>query len=69
MSDTSEITSRYGTGDMRERLYAALRMAGKEPEVLKHTDLGEADHFHTGGAAGHRIRGPCRGHRPGDPGA
>lgn len=49
MSDTSEITSRYGTGDMRERLYAALRMAGKEPEVLKHTDLGEADHFHTGG--------------------
>jgi SAM-dependent methyltransferase len=51
MSDTSETISRYSTGDLRERLHAALRAAGKEPAVLKPTDLGEADHFHTGGRA------------------
>lgn len=50
MSDTDQSIRRYTTGNLRERLYAALRSAGKEPEVLLPGDLGEADHFHSGGA-------------------
>ena len=51
MSDTEQSISRYTTGDLRERLHDALRAAGKEPEVLQPEDLGEADHFHSGGRA------------------
>lgn len=51
MSDTEQSISRYTSGDLRERLHAALRAAGKEPAVLLPGDLGEADHFHTGGQA------------------
>ncbi|MFI8412884.1 class I SAM-dependent methyltransferase [Paeniglutamicibacter gangotriensis] len=51
MSDTEQSIGRYTSGDLRERLHAALRAAGKEPAVLLPGDLGEADHFHTGGQA------------------
>ena len=49
MSDTDQSIRRYTSGDLRERLHAALRAAGLEPEVLRPGDLGEADQFHTGG--------------------
>lgn len=49
MSETEETIRRYSTGTLRERVHAALRAAGHEPEVLKASDLGEADHFHIGG--------------------
>ncbi|MFJ6417443.1 class I SAM-dependent methyltransferase [Paeniglutamicibacter sp. NPDC091659] len=51
MSDTEQSISRYTTGDLRERLHAALRSSGMEPAVLQPADLGEADHFHSGGKA------------------
>lgn len=51
MSDTEQSISRYTSGDLRTRLHAALRNAGKDPTVLLPGDLGEADHFHTGGLA------------------
>ncbi len=51
MSDTEQSISRYTTGDLRERLHAALRGAGKEPAVLQPADLEEADQFHSGGKA------------------
>ncbi len=50
MSDTDQSIRRYTSGNLRERLYTALRSAGKEPEVLLPGDLGEADQFHSGGA-------------------
>ncbi|MFL4473846.1 class I SAM-dependent methyltransferase [Paeniglutamicibacter sp. MACA_103] len=49
MSDIDQSISRYTTGNLRERLHAALRAAGLDPEVLRPADLGEADQFHTGG--------------------
>ncbi|GAA1498190.1 class I SAM-dependent methyltransferase [Paeniglutamicibacter kerguelensis] len=51
MSDTEQAISRYTTGDLRDRLHAALRDAGKEPAVLQPADLEESDHFHSGGRA------------------
>lgn len=51
MSDTEQSISRYTTGDLRERLHAALKGAGKEPAVLQPADLEEADQFHSGGKA------------------
>lgn len=51
MSNTEETIKRYSTGKLRERVFAALRSEGHEPDVLKATDLGEADHFHIGGRA------------------
>ncbi|NKG20335.1 class I SAM-dependent methyltransferase [Paeniglutamicibacter terrestris] len=51
MSDTEESIKRYTSGDLRERLHEALRAAGREPAVLLPGDLGEADHFHSGGLA------------------
>lgn len=51
MSDTEQSISRYTTGNLRERLHAALRDSGLEPEVLQPQELGEADHLHTGGRA------------------
>lgn len=51
MSDTEKSIGRYTSGDLRTRLHAALRNAGKDPAVLLPGDLGEADHFHTGGRA------------------
>lgn len=51
MNDTDQSIDRYTTGDLRERLFAALRASGKEPGVLLPGDLAEADHFHSGGMA------------------
>ena len=51
MSDTEQSISRYTTGDLRERLHAALRESGLEPTVLQPGDLAESDHLHTGGRA------------------
>lgn len=51
MRETEETIKRYSSGMLRERVHAALRAAGHEPEVLKASDLGEADHFHIGGRA------------------
>lgn len=49
VSETEETIKRYSTGMLRERVHTALRAEGHEPEVLKASDLGEADHFHIGG--------------------
>ena len=49
MRETDEVIKRYSGGMLRERVHAALRAAGHEPEVLKASDLGETDHFHIGG--------------------
>lgn len=40
---------RYTSGTLRDRVFAALRSAGVDPQAFKATDLREADHFHTGG--------------------
>lgn len=51
MRETDEVIKRYSSGMLRDRVHAALRAAGHEPEVLTASDLGEADHFHLGGRA------------------
>lgn len=51
MSDADQSIHRYTSGNLRERLHAALRASGREPSVLHAGDLGEADHFHSGGRA------------------
>lgn len=51
MSDTEQSIKRYTSGDLRERLHAALRAAGEEPEVLRPEALADSDHLHTGGRA------------------
>ncbi|PQZ99373.1 hypothetical protein CQ017_06765 [Arthrobacter sp. MYb224] len=40
---------RYTSGTLRDRVFAALRSAGVNPQAFKPADLREADHFHTGG--------------------
>ncbi|HEY8295799.1 MAG TPA: class I SAM-dependent methyltransferase [Micrococcaceae bacterium] len=39
----------YSRGDIRERIFAALEKAGKNPEHLLPEDLAGADEFHIGG--------------------
>ncbi|WP_313812768.1 class I SAM-dependent methyltransferase [Glutamicibacter sp.] len=49
MSDIDDAVARYTTGNLRERVHAALRDAGHDPARLKPDDLNEGDHFHLGG--------------------
>lgn len=51
MRDHEQAISRYTTGTLRERLFAALRAQGLDPGALAPGDLGEADQFHSGGSA------------------
>lgn len=51
MSDHELAINRYTTGSLRERFHAALLAEGKNPAKLSAGELGEGDHFHSGGAA------------------
>jgi MPBQ/MSBQ methyltransferase len=42
-----EVAAQYTQGDLLERIFAALRAVGKDPENLTVQDLAPVDHFHT----------------------
>jgi 2-polyprenyl-3-methyl-5-hydroxy-6-metoxy-1,4-benzoquinol methylase len=44
-----EINAHYGRSDLTERVLAALRDAGLDPDALTADTLAPLDHFHTGG--------------------
>lgn len=47
--DPHAIGSHYGQGDLAERLFQALRDAGKDPQAPSTTDLAGIDEFHVRG--------------------
>jgi SAM-dependent methyltransferase len=42
-----KVVAQYTQGDLLERIFAALREVGKDPENLTVQDLAPVDHFHT----------------------
>lgn len=42
-----DVAAQYTQGDLLERIFAALRAVGKDPDHLTFQDLAPVDHFHT----------------------
>ncbi len=47
--DQAAVSAHYTSGDLGEKLLAALRAAGKDPDALALDDLTPVDQFHLGG--------------------
>jgi SAM-dependent methyltransferase len=51
MGSVQAVVDHYSSGTLRERVFAALRGAGKDPDNLSAADLVPLDQLHTGGVA------------------
>jgi hypothetical protein len=51
MSIETDVAGQYAEGTLEQRIFAALREAGKDPDRLDPDDLAPMDEFHHGGRA------------------
>jgi ubiquinone/menaquinone biosynthesis C-methylase UbiE len=65
MSVETDVASHYTEGTLEQRIFAALRQAGKDPDGLDPDDLAPVDEFHHGGRAATAAFAPRLNLQPG----
>ena len=65
MSVETDVAGHYTEGTLEQRIFAALRQAGKDPDRLDPDDLAPVDEFHHGSQAATAAFAPRLGLQPG----